>query len=750
MRLSLATKLVAFTTLLAVAGVVAGFFVVTLLVRSHTKRLLAATLAHHQTTLSHLQRESLQGMVRTSSLLADSPTLRAALETYEGEEKPDARIAGELLATIQAEADKVAFALDHDLLVVSGRDGRVLAASGRAAEKPRTGEDFAVHPIVRAVLEPEAPAGGGVALLTLGGEKYRAGTVPILLRGFLIGTLTVGDRLDASFVDGLARTFDCDVAVVSAGRVLGSTVPALEGPLSLAAPSEDQPTLLRSGGEEYVLARVPFGSDGEGAGVELLLLNSLTRAVGTANRSLAGALLACGAVATLLGAAAAWKTSRSVVRPLDRFVGYVHKVAATGDRAERFPRPTGCVEVDALSATFDRLLDSLLAHENRLRDAAREELDRLERLKESEKLAALGRMLSGAAHEINNPLTGVIGNVELALRLPALPDEVRQRLLRIEKDGRRVSALVKSLLKISHRDTGARGALDVNAVLKDAVEVRRHDFASAGMTLRLELGAGRAVVHGSELELEQVFLNIVNNAYDALHGRPSASLTARTEVSSGQVRVVFEDDGPGLPHPEQVFDPFFTTKPVGKGTGLGLSICHSIVHAHGGEITAENVPSGGARFALRFPESTGELAVSPAPPAPAPEAQGPFAASVLVVDDEPSIVDLQTDLLASLGAAVDAVGTGAEAIERLRVRAYDLVVSDLKMPGGVSGEDLFRWVAAHRPEAAGRFLFVTGDVAGGSWRDAEEAGARILAKPFSTDDYLRAVRDAVGGSRHAR
>jgi signal transduction histidine kinase/ActR/RegA family two-component response regulator len=605
-------------------------------------------------------------------------------------------------------------------------------------DKPRAGEDFSGHPVVARVLDPgKAAPETGVSLLTLRGEPYRVGSVPIVLRGFLIGTLTVGDRLDETFVEKLARTFDCDVAILSGGNVAASTIPGLRGPWRGAG-----------GDAEYVVATVPFGSDGRGHTVELLLLNSLTAALGSSGRSLAEALVACGAIAIALGGIAAWGMSRTVVRPLDRFVAFVARVAATGEREERFPRPTGAVEVDALSETFDRLQDSLAAHERRLRDMQREELERLDRLKESEKLAALGRMLSGAAHEINNPLTGVIGNVEMALRAPGISGDIRDRLLRIEKDGRRVSALVKNLLKISHRDTGARGAVDLYAVLRDAVEVRRHDFATAGMTLTLQLDGGRGVVHGSELELEQVFLNIVNNAFDALQGGSAAALTIRTRLEGDRIVVVFEDNGPGLTQPAQIFDPFFTTKPVGKGTGLGLSICHSIVEGHGGRIAADNVAGGGARFTLTFPAFDGEVASKAEEEAPK-DAGRPFQASVLVVDDEPSIVELQTDLLASLGAAVESVATGAEAIERLRERAFDLIVSDLKMPGGVSGEDLFRWVAENRPDAAGRFLFVTGDTAGGAWRETEGAGARVLAKPFSMDEYLSAVREAVGGRPRA-
>jgi two-component system NtrC family sensor kinase len=198
--------------------------------------------------------------------------------------------------------------------------------------------------------------------------------------------------------------------------------------------------------------------------------------------------------------------------------------------------------------------------------------------------------------------------------------------------------------------------------------------------------------------------------------------------------------------PEKVFDHFYTTKDVGKGTGLGLTICHGIVAEHGGRIVAENAPSGGAQFQVELPlaQASPEVreAERPAPAPPVPERAEPFSASVLIVDDEPTIVELQKEILESLGAAVVGVASGKEAIAVLEQRAFDLIVTDLKMPGGVTGQDLYRWVASRSPGATRGFVFVTGDTAGETNQDfIETSGARCLLKPFSMTDYVRTLRE---------
>jgi len=275
----------------------------------------------------------------------------------------------------------------------------------------------------------------------------------------------------------------------------------------------------------------------------------------------------------------------------------------------------------------------------------------------------------------------------------------------------------------------------------------------------LELGHGKCRVLASELEMQQVFVNIINNAYDALRGSgPAPELIIRTTAGDEAIAIHFLDNGPGIREPHRVFEHFYTTKEVGKGTGLGLSISHAIVQSHNGRILATNRPEGGACFAISLPAlaSSSALETTPMPVAAAgaaaiagtPAGGAPrlpqLAASVLVVDDEPSVLELELTILESAGASGIGARSGAEAVSQLQRRSFDLVVSDLKMPGQVSGEDLFRWVQANRPDAAQRFVFVTGDTVSESTQQfLEKTGRRFIQKPFSIEDYLATLKGAL-------
>src|SRR5437867_76229 len=521
---SLGAKLALFSILFTIAAVATTFLALSLEIRRHSRSALAETLAQHQRMILHLQEESLGQLLRSSRLMTESPTLRAAIDTYRSEAGQGPRARPDLLATIRAETDKIAAGLGRDLLVVTDQDGRVLAASGRFEEWPRVGEDLSSRAIVgRALAGGDAVADRNFGVVRLRGDIFQAGCVPIVLQGFVIGTLTLGDHIDQNFVERLRDAFDEEVVVTVGGHIAGSTFRAGPSPvpdpgiLGLADPASMAPeSVLKLGGEEYVAAPLRLGSDEAGDPVNLYLLHSLTRTLSASSRALAWTLLVHGALAILLSGVAAWTLSLTLLWPLDRFVRFMRSVAETGDHAHRFDDAGASVEVRLLSETYNRLMDSLAEHERRVRQAAQEEMSRLERLKESEKLAALGRMLSGAAHEINNPLSGVIGNVQLLLADSELDDRPRQRLERVHRESQRIAALVRNLLRIAHRDVGPRAVLDMNSVVRDTVALRRHDFAGAGMKLDFDLATERVRVFGNELELQQVLLNIINNAFDAL------------------------------------------------------------------------------------------------------------------------------------------------------------------------------------------------------------------------------------------
>jgi signal transduction histidine kinase/ActR/RegA family two-component response regulator len=758
--LGLKTRLVLFGTLVTLVAIAGSFGLLSLEIRRQTRGHLAELLAQNQRTVLALQKRSLDELLWTSRLMTHSPTLRAAMDTYEAESPSASAGRPDLLATVQAELDRTRELLEKDLAVITDPQGKVLAASPSLVADRINRREFARHPSVQAALQGGPEGSSAFGVLPIAGSSYQIGCVPIVLQDFVIGTLTLGHRIDEDYLSQMARTLHSDAILVLGGEVRGSTLSAY--PLSQGLPAGllerslgEAPgvEVMETGKGEYVAAALPLGKDPAGRPALLLMLKPLTDELASASRSLLEALCVCGALALLLAGFLAWRVSRSVLDPLERFVSFIRSVAETGDHSRRFKLSGQSAEVGTLSQAYTLLMDSLQEHEKRLLQQAQEELIRVERLKESEKLASLGRMLSSAAHEINNPLTGVVGNLEMLLRSSRLDESDRSRMGKIQKEAHRIVGLVRSLLKVAHRDTGVRTLLDLRQVLEETAALRRRDFSVAGFELRLEVPPSPLRLMGNELELQQVFLNLINNSYDAMkEGAREPVLSIRASAQEGDIVVVVEDGGNGMKDPSKVFDHFYTTKEIGKGTGLGLSITHAIVQGHRGRITAENRAEGGARFVVRLPAAVVE-APQPAPargdgrPAPATTS---LPVSVLLVEDEPSILEMQGAILTSVGANVVGVTTGHEALSQLQRRYFDLIVLDLKLPGGLAGEELFRQLQKSKPALVPRIVFVTGDSASEHTRAfLEHSGRRFLLKPFSVEDYLHALRETLDALRPA-
>jgi len=226
-----------------------------------------------------------------------------------------------------------------------------------------------------------------------------------------------------------------------------------------------------------------------------------------------------------------------------------------------------------------------------------------DKLVHAEKMAAVGQLVSGVAHEVNNPLTAILGFADLLLENPEIPETARKDLRVILQEAQRTKTIVQNLLSFARQMPPQRNAVQLNMILRRTIQLRSYDFNSHGVDIVEHLDEGLPEVIGDAHQLQQVFLNILNNAYDAVHevGRP-ARIEIMTTKAGNAVEVSFRDNGYGISHPDRIFDPFFTTKEVGKGTGLGLSICYGIVKEHGGEILCHNNTDGqGATFIVRFP-----------------------------------------------------------------------------------------------------------------------------------------------------
>jgi len=228
------------------------------------------------------------------------------------------------------------------------------------------------------------------------------------------------------------------------------------------------------------------------------------------------------------------------------------------------------------------------------------------KLMHTEKMAALGQLVSGVAHEVNNPLAAIVGFTDLLLENTEIPASAKEELQVILQEAQRTRTIVQNLLSFARQMPAQREPVQVNTVLRQTLKLRAYDFSNHGVELVEEYDEELPLVVGDPHQLQQVFLNILNNAYDAVQDlRRRGKILVQTAQRDGQLEISFRDNGPGISHLDRIFDPFFTTKEVGKGTGLGLSICYGIVRAHSGEITARNNPDGvGCTFVVRLPVAT--------------------------------------------------------------------------------------------------------------------------------------------------
>ncbi|MFQ5961615.1 MAG: ATP-binding protein, partial [Candidatus Methylomirabilales bacterium] len=302
----------------------------------------------------------------------------------------------------------------------------------------------------------------------------------------------------------------------------------------------------------------------------------------------------------------------------------------------------------------------------------------LERLKETQaqliqadKLKALGTLLSGMAHELNNPLSSILLSVQRQKQQYDLPDQARKRLDVIEQQAERASEIIRDLLVFARRKPPERKRVNLNDVVKAPLALQAPDFDLNNIRVVSDLEPALLEIWGDGHQLQQVFLNLFTNAAYAMkstHAR--GTLTVRSFRRGSKVFVEVDDDGPGIPPDDigRIFDPFFTTRGAGEGTGLGLSLSFGIVEAHGGHMHAENLPGSGARFTVRLPLGEGAKLVEP----PTPEDLAPSGrARILIVDDEKDLRGILAELIGDLGHQVEEAATGQEAITSLERQVYD-------------------------------------------------------------------------------
>ena len=389
----------------------------------------------------------------------------------------------------------------------------------------------------------------------------------------------------------------------------------------------------------------------------------------------------------------------------------------------------------------------------RIADSTRERRTQ-EQLFQASKLASVGELAAGVAHEINNPLTVVIGFCELLMKRTD-DEEQRHMIERISTAGQRTRKIVQGLLQFSRGlQTRETSRSDMNDLVAQTVSLVHRQIELDGIDVNEEFDTHLPWVTTDSGGVGQIILNLLQNARDAIcESRTGSQITVRTEAAGAEyVRVIVEDDGPGIPTDvlSRIFDPFFTTKPPGQGTGLGLSISHRIARELGGNLTVHSATGQGTSFSLSLPVSCESPVRAPAPGERKRGTDHLTAPNlmdrrVLVVDDEVAARELIEQLLLTAGAVPTTLDNGKDALEHLlrKGETYDLILLDIKMPG-LSGTEMYKQLVLSRPRVARRVMFVTGEVISEETANfLTVTGRPALSKPFSRDELIAAIGDAL-------
>ena len=491
--------------------------------------------------------------------------------------------------------------------------------------------------------------------------------------------------------------------------------------------------------EARLKAVIETATDGilavDGQGVIMLANGGAARLLGGKRRDMIGKRLS-----ELLPPEAAQSLDRRLVdvhraTPGRQAVFEVHRAGAGGRE----------MPLEVAASTYRRdgeLLDIFVLRdvsERRRGEAERAELQA--RLAQSLRMEALGRLVSGVAHELNNPLAAILTfSEQLLAERP--PEDGPGPLGTIREQARRARMIVRDLLTFVRRREERRAPAEMALIVDRTVRALENDFARQGVRLTVQLAPRLPTIVCDATALEQVLTNLLDNAARAT---PGGSVTLSVAKEGEGIRMQVEDDGPGIPseHFARLFEPFFTTRGTGEGTGLGLSVSLGIIEQHGGVLRAENrVPESGARFIVWLPLGMATAEITRAPQSPPGAALG-APGLVLLIDDEAAVRASLRRYFERQGWTVDEAADGREGIEKLETvapdRDYDLIICDLKMPG-VSGLDVHQWIRTRHQELLGRLVFASGDTA--TPETAEFLASNecaVLEKPFELAELAATV-----------
>jgi len=393
-----------------------------------------------------------------------------------------------------------------------------------------------------------------------------------------------------------------------------------------------------------------------------------------------------------------------------------------------------------ISATVRKNGDgTILGYQGIVRDVTDDELIR-QQLIHSEKLSSIGTFVSGVAHELNNPLTIVMGYAQSLLGSSGLPEELQETLSIIAEASDRTSVIVRNLLNYSRKYKPGKKTVCINEVIENTFTLKEYHMRADNIEVMKDYGIAISGVKADGNQLQQVFMNILTNAVHAMNkSGDSKKLIVKTAKKKNEVIITFENTGPSIPKDKigQIFDPFFTTKEVGEGTGLGLFVSFGIIKDHGGPMRVENINGSGVRFTIALP-----LSGEPEKKIEKKELSMPKGIRILYVEDEKQIRDWLHKFLSGKGLSVSTAPNGKEAIKVLEKNEFDVILSDVKMPE-MNGIELGEWIQQNRPEYQNKFVIGTGVIDSEMEDLCKKNNWGCVMKPYKLSDLLETVNRMV-------
>ena len=369
---------------------------------------------------------------------------------------------------------------------------------------------------------------------------------------------------------------------------------------------------------------------------------------------------------------------------------------------------------------------------------------RTNELVQSEKLATVGQLVAGVAHELNNPLAIIMGYADLMISDEETDGKFISRLEKIHLATMRCAKIVNNLLKFSQKSKIEKKVVNINDLIRETLELFEYQFKVNDIKVKRKLQEDLPTTLCDPQQIQQVFLNLISNSYDAMAKQDdNKSFEVIAKLKNDMIVIEFRDTGPGIDKVNQrkLFEPFFTTKEVGKGTGLGLSLSYGIIKEHNGEIEYDSSYTKGAKFIIQLPV-IGEPALKVS------KKQHAYSidsnTKVLIVDDEHDIISFQQDILSNYSCKVDVASSGKKALIKLNKKGYDVIISDIKMPGKMDGIDLYKELKKIKPGLEKRMIFTTGDtVSAKTQKFLEDVDNLYLKKPFLISEFIDKVNQCL-------